>query len=120
LFLSGRGGVRGAVLDLGCGGGWRLFTRVGPVAGVDLSQASLERALTLYQAAARANLTALPFPDAGFDVVVSSDVLGHIALGEKDAVLAEIYRVLRPGGLTLHYIEAESRDPLMAFARRDP
>src|SRR5205823_778399 len=110
FFLLELRGLRGSVLDLGCGGGWRLFTRVGPVAGVDLSQGSLERALTLYGAAARAGLSALPFPDAGFDVVVSSDVLGHIPLEEKDAALAEIFRVLRPGGLTLHYVEADSRD----------
>lgn len=120
FFLTGLRGVAGPILDLGCGGGWRLFTRFGEVAGVDLSQRSLERALTLYAAVARADLKALPFPDASFGAVVSSDVLGHIPLAEKDAVLAEIYRVLRPRGATLHYIEADSRDPLMKLAKRHP
>jgi ubiquinone/menaquinone biosynthesis C-methylase UbiE len=41
-------------------------------------------------------------------------------LGEKDTVLAEIRRVLRPEGLALHYVETEGDDPLMRFARRYP
>jgi hypothetical protein len=39
---------------------------------------------------------------------------------DKDAVLAEVRRVLRPGGRTLHYVEAEGQDPLMAWARARP
>jgi hypothetical protein len=51
----------------------------------------------------------LPFPDASFDYVVSLDVLGHVEADEKDAVLAEVKRVLRPGGVTLHGIECTDR-----------
>jgi hypothetical protein len=36
---------------------------------------------------------------------VSLDVLGHIGFEEKDAVLAEVKRVLRPDGVTMHGIE---------------
>ena len=35
-------------------------------------------------------------------------------------MLAEIRRVLRPGGRTLHYVEAEGQDPLMRWARGRP
>jgi ubiquinone/menaquinone biosynthesis C-methylase UbiE len=38
----------------------------------------------------------LPFPDDSFDVVVSNGVIDLIP--DKDAVFAEIHRVLRPGG----------------------
>jgi arsenite methyltransferase len=38
----------------------------------------------------------LPFPDASFDVVISNGVIDLIP--EKDAVFAELFRVLRPGG----------------------
>lgn len=38
----------------------------------------------------------LPFPDGSFDVVVSNGVIDLVP--DKDAVFAEIYRVLRPGG----------------------
>ncbi|MHB1417681.1 MAG: class I SAM-dependent methyltransferase [Chloroflexota bacterium] len=120
FFLQQLKGRRGRVLDLGCGGGWRLYTKVGPVVGLDLSHASVRSALQIYSAGARASLRALPFADASFDFVVSSDVLGHVRVEDKDAVLTEIRRVLRPGGRTLHYIEAAGEDPLMRWARRRP
>ena len=111
---------RGRVLDLGCGGGWRLYTRAGPVIGVDLSYGSLLSAGRIYAGAALADLSALPFAAGSFDVVVSSDVLGHVPAADKDAVLGEIHRVLKPGGITLHYVEADGDDPLMRFAKRYP
>ena len=54
-------------------------------------------------------LTELPFADASFDYVVSLDVFGHVDFADKDALLAEIKRVLRPDGVTMHGIE--SLDP---------
>jgi SAM-dependent methyltransferase len=120
FFVQELRGRQGRVLDLGCGGGWRLFKTVGPVVGVDLSHGSLAAARAIYDEVALARLDALPFADGAFDFVVSSDVLGHVRVEDKDAVLAEIRRVLRPGGRTLHYIEAEGNDPLLRWARRRP
>lgn len=42
----------------------------------------------------------MDFPDAFFDLVVSNQVLEHVS--DLDAVLDEIYRVLKPGGVSLH------------------
>lgn len=120
FFVNMLRGKRGSVLDLGCAGGWRFYTTVGPVTGVDLSVSSLRRAKGMYSAVARAELRALPFRDGSFDFVVSSDLIGHIAEEDKDIVLGEVRRVLKSGGWTLHYVEAEGRDPLMRFARRYP
>lgn len=120
FFLRQLGGRRGRVADLGCGGGWRFYTRLGPVVGVDISYTSLEQAHRLYGSAVQADLSALPFRDASFDFVVSSDVLGHIPLELKDTVVQEVWRALRPGGRTLHYIEADGQDPLMRWAKRHP
>jgi SAM-dependent methyltransferase len=120
FFLRQLGGCRGTILDLGCGGGWGLFARVGHSVGVDISVGSLRAARSVYNQVAQASLAALPFPDGSFDYVVSSDVLGHVPLAEKDGVLREVYRVLKPGGRTLHYIEAEGDDPFMVFARSSP
>ena len=39
----------------------------------------------------------LPFTDASFDVVFSKDALLHVP--DKDALFAEIFRVLKPGGV---------------------
>lgn len=120
FFVNMLRGKRGSVLDLGCAGGWRFYTTVGPVVGVDLSVTSLRRAKAIYSAVARAELRTLPFRDGSFDFVVSSDLIGHITGEDKDDALGEIHRVLKSGGWTLHYVETEGRDPLMRFARRYP
>lgn len=96
-----------SVLDLGCGAGMlALLKRKGvTLTGVDLSsESSLAARRNGYDFTATA-LSRLPFPDDSFDYVVSLDVLGHIGFEEKDAVLSEVKRVLRPDGITMHGIE---------------
>jgi SAM-dependent methyltransferase len=100
------------VLDLGCGAGMlALLKRKGVVlAGVDLSpECALASRRNGYDVGLAAELTRLPFKDASFDYVVSLDVLGHVPFEEKDAVLREVRRVLRPAGVTLHGIECTDR-----------
>ena len=100
------------VLDLGCGAGMLALLKRKEVTltGVDLSaECSLAARRNGYDATFTAKLSRLPFPDASFDYVVSLDVLGHVGFEEKDQVLAEIKRVLRPGGVTMHGIECTDR-----------
>src|SRR5512132_1406856 len=100
------------VLELGCGAGMlALLKRKGvTLTGVDLSnECALAARRNGYDATFSTNLSSLPFADASFDYVVSLDVLGHIEAEEKNAVLAEIKRVLRPGGVTMHGIECTDR-----------
>ncbi|HEX8687053.1 MAG TPA: methyltransferase domain-containing protein [Pyrinomonadaceae bacterium] len=100
------------VLDLGCGAGMlALLKRKGvTLAGVDLSEeCALASRRNGYDVTCAAELDRLPFADDSFDYVVSLDVLGHVEFKDKDAVLAEIARVLRPGGVTLHGIECTDR-----------
>lgn len=97
-----------SVLDLGCGAGMlALLKRKGvTLTGVDLSsECSLAARRNGYDFTATTELSKLPFPDHSFDYVVSLDVLGHIGFEEKDSVLAEVKRVLRPDGVTMHGIE---------------
>ncbi len=107
------------VLDLGCGGGWAVFARAGHTIGVDMSPQSLHGAASIYHGVAACDLTHLPWRDGSFDLVVSSDVLGHVPLEGKQRAIEEIFRVVKPGGRTLHYIEAEGTDPLTRFAKAD-
>lgn len=44
---------------------------------------------------------ALPFGDGEFDVVTCTFVMHHIAAAGRDEALAQMWRVLRPGGLVL-------------------
>ena len=105
---------RGAsLLDLGCGEGVLALLKRKDVylAGVDLSPELLVMARRNgYDAACHGQLTELPFDDASFDYVVSLDVFGHVDFADKDAVLAEIKRVLRPGGVTMHGVESLDRN----------
>jgi SAM-dependent methyltransferase len=101
-----------ALLDLGCGAGMlALLKRKGvALTGVDLSDECVAAARRNgYDETVLAELHALPFEDASFDYVASLDVIGHIPAEQKDAVFAEIKRVLRPGGVTLHGIECTDR-----------
>jgi SAM-dependent methyltransferase len=97
------------VLDLGCGAGTDLLIAAqmtgpeGRVVGVDMTAGMLERANTSAGAMALANvelhealIEALPVEDVSVDVVISNGVLDLVP--DKDAVLDEIDRVLRPGG----------------------
>lgn len=94
------------VLDLGCGGGFMAETlarREAQVTGVDPSLASLEAAQQHARSqgldiAYRAGTgEAIPLASRSVDRVVCVDVLEHVLEVEK--VLAEVRRVLRPGGI---------------------
>jgi SAM-dependent methyltransferase len=80
------------VLDAGCGEGVLVDEYVDrlKIRGVDANYAS-PRVTT-------ASLTALPFADGAFDRALCLDVLEHLAYEEQPRALAELHRVLRPGG----------------------
>jgi arsenite methyltransferase len=58
----------------------------------------------------------LPFPDESFDVVISNGVIDLIP--DKDAVFAEISRVLVPGG-RIQIADVTIQNPVSAEGRRD-
>ncbi len=113
LFLQracSRLGPESVILDLACGGGNELYSLNGTVYGIDLSLRSLKNAKQIYFRVACADAAKLPFPKDFFDLVVSSDFFGHVPAENKDAVLEEINRVLKPGGKTVHCIETDNNN----------
>ena len=97
------------VLDLGSGGGIDVLLsarRVGPTGfayGVDMTDEMLELARGNAAKAGATNvefvkgtIEDVPLPDASVDVVISNCVINLSV--DKPAVLAEMFRVLRPGG----------------------
>jgi SAM-dependent methyltransferase len=91
------------------------------ITGVDLSdECALAAKRNGYDNALTTPLTQLPFPDHVFDYVVSLDVLGHVRFEEKDAVLTEIKRVLRPDGVTMHGIECTDKSGRQRYEEMSP
>ncbi|SNY49941.1 class I SAM-dependent methyltransferase [Paractinoplanes atraurantiacus] len=141
-------GLRGdeQILDLGCGRGALLISAAlrvpqGRAVGVDLwraDQSGNGPEATMSNASAAgvtgrvdlrtADITALPFPDAAFDVVISNVVIHNLkAAADRDKAIDEAVRVLRPGGRLLvadlrHTRQYERRlehSALTEIARRD-
>lgn len=91
------------VLDAGCGTGqWlrlcRSTSQPARLVGVDRSAAMLARARSTDAELIRADLGALPFEDAEFDVVCVAFVLHLFSEQELESVLPELRRVLSDGG----------------------
>jgi SAM-dependent methyltransferase len=96
--------ARARLLDVGCGTGHHLLwarRRGYDVAGTDGSAAMLAEARRLGATPELhvANVDALPFSDASFDVVLCIEVLRY--LPQIGPCLRELSRVLKPGGLCL-------------------
>jgi len=100
-------------LDMGCGGGrhaFEMYRRGGDVVAFDRDGDELARVLDMFRAMREAgevpagaeadvkqgDALSLPFADGEFDRVVAAEVLEHIP--EDGAAIAELVRVLRPGG----------------------
>ncbi len=124
------------MLDIGCGTGgtMQVMADLGEIWGCDISQSALRmcrrRGLS-HLVCCRAEQ--LAFADAGFDVVLSCDVLEHVK--DDELALREMCRVLRPDGYAiitvpahqwlwsghdevLHHLRRYSRRQLAAKLRR--
>ena len=112
-------------LDIGCQHGdltdeWNRRTELewtGIDPGIDRPKASAHETPLLPGSA-----SSIPFPDAEFDCVVLANVYEHIAPAERVASMAEMNRVLRPGGVIVGQlpnpyfpIESHSRLPFMGW-----
>jgi SAM-dependent methyltransferase len=117
------------VLDLGSGAGTdsliaaQMVGEHGRVIGIDMTVEMLAKARAAAAEAGLENVEfveaeaeQLPFADASFDVVISNGVIDLIP--DKDAVYAELYRVLVPGG-RLQIADVTIQNPVSEEGRRN-
>jgi SAM-dependent methyltransferase len=117
------------VLDLGSGAGTdsliaaQMVGAQGRVIGIDMTPAMLSKARAAAGEMGARNLEfleseaeRLPFPDGTFDVVISNGVIDLIP--DKDAVFAELHRVLVPGG-RMQIADVTIQNPVSAEGRRN-
>jgi arsenite methyltransferase len=118
-----------SVLDLGCGAGLDLYLysqKVGPTGqlyGLDLSKAMLDKAADSLAAMEIRNVhwlhapaDKIPLPDNSIDLVTANGI--YNLSPDKDAVMREVARVLRPGGRTI-FAEIVLTSELPANVRRE-
>jgi ubiquinone/menaquinone biosynthesis C-methylase UbiE len=134
-FVLGRVTAGERVLDLGCGTGRYLVPLAAAgarVTGMDLAEAMLSQARCKLEEAGltaelrQGDLTDLPFPAGGFEVVVSTLTLMHLPLADRQRVFSEMARVLAPGGRILLSVKNSvfermfAGDRFAAVDRTDP
>lgn len=107
------------VLDLGCGEGlFSSFMFPGhEVIGMDISEMEVRRAreFGIHRLTLVADGCHLPFQDNSFGSVVSNCVIEHVP--DLGALLCEVHRVLRPGGLFLATVPTDQFAPNLFFSR---
>jgi SAM-dependent methyltransferase len=99
-----------------------LATHTRQVVGIDVSAAVVNAAVGRYPAlhARCADVRRLPFTDGAFDVVVSNSTLDHFAtIDDIQIALAELHRVMRPGGTLVVTLDNPS-NPIIALRRALP
>jgi arsenite methyltransferase len=117
------------LLDLGSGAGTdslvaaQMVGEQGHVTGIDMIPEMLAKVRTAAAEMGAATVQfveseaeQLPFPDASFDVVISNGVIDLIP--DKNAVFAEIFRVLTSGG-RIQIADVTIQNPVSAEGRRN-
>jgi SAM-dependent methyltransferase len=96
------------ILDVGCGagGGLAWLSERGQATGVDFHPLAVRYAARVSRRVVQGSAVALPFQRGAFDLVTCLDVLYHRAVPDDERALAEITRVLRPGGWLLVRVPA--------------
>ena len=130
LLRPAKLGAGESVLDVGCGTGTlvlvaKTHVATGTAHGIDASPEMIARARHKAKRA-RADVAfevalaqSLPYPDARFDVVLSTVMLHHLPRAARAEAVREARRVLKPGGrlLAVDFVKSSGKGLLAHFHR---
>lgn len=108
----------GRVIEFGCGGGSSFMAERYSMLGVEISSSSARSASITYGSVVQATVARLPVATGTVDAIVSSFVLEHLADEDVAVCLNEMARVLKPGGVMVHYFDLDSKGPFFSWARK--
>jgi SAM-dependent methyltransferase len=93
-YLEGRD----AILDIGCGSS-RVILDLPSAVGMDILQNKLRWLSPRHRLLVRGSCESLPFRNGSFSTVINSEVIEHVP--DSPEILAEMWRVLEPGGMLI-------------------
>ena len=108
------------VIELGCGGGSRYLAERYDMIGADIAIESAAGAAEVYGSAVHANAVRLPLADGSAAAIISTCFLEHLGDDVVVGALAEMRRVLAPGGAMFHYFDLDADRGFNRWAKRQP
>lgn len=116
-------GVNLKILDLGCGQGYlsEALARFGSVTGVDLAEETIERNKERFPqlnfVCGDVTAPALPQTLSRYDLIISSEVIEHLNIMNREQFLGNVYALLRPQGLFI--LTTPNRDVFLRLKHSD-
>lgn len=96
------------ILDAGCGTGLlaKKLTRFGEVSAFDFSSEAIRWSKKRGIKAKKGSIEEIPFDNNSFDLVTCIDVLVHNSISSDQKAIAELWRVIKPGGYLIMRVAA--------------
>jgi ubiquinone/menaquinone biosynthesis C-methylase UbiE len=107
------------ILDLASGAGMVFLAKNYKTAGLDISFSSSVEMSKIYELSLQCRAERTPISSDALDAVVSRFFFEHVPEGEKEIVLQECWRILKPGGCLIILQDCECNNPLWRWAKRD-
>ncbi|MGK2861951.1 MAG: methyltransferase domain-containing protein [Chitinophagaceae bacterium] len=106
------------ICELGCASGVNYFGSLYTMAGLDYSFTSLKN-ISNYTYRIQADAIRLPFQNGSLDGIISSYFWEHILPEDKELMLKEFNRVLKPGGKVVMLYDIETNNHLIELLKKD-
>jgi ubiquinone/menaquinone biosynthesis C-methylase UbiE len=109
---------KSTIVELGCAGGVTYFGKNYNMIGCDLSHTSLILANEYNQLIQCDATQCIPLPDNTVDAVISSYFWEHVTKEQKNDILKEANRILKPNGHLIFLYDVETSNPFIKYFKK--